>query len=53
MEWNLGATIWKKSVLAIDEILKVLNEACIQRVKINFAMDHSQKSVVFVYSQIF
>jgi hypothetical protein len=30
MEWNLSATIWKKRVLAIDEILEVLDEACVQ-----------------------
>ena len=53
MKWNLGATIWKKRVLAIDEVLEVLNETCVQWVEVYLAMHDSQQSVVFVDGQIF
>jgi len=53
MEWNLGATIWKKRVLAIDEVLEVLNETGVQWVEVYLAMYDSQQSVVFVNGQIF
>jgi len=42
MKGYLSTTIWQKSVLAIDNVLEVLNNACIKWVKIYFAVHDSK-----------
>ena len=53
MEWNLGATVWKKWVLAVNEVLEVLDKTCVKWVEIDLAMHNSQQAVVLIDSQIF
>lgn len=36
-----GDAVWKISLLRVDDVLEKLAEACVERVKIDSAMDYS------------
>jgi len=52
VEWNLGDAARYYGILAIYNILKVLNQTSVQRVNIVFAMDKFKQTIVLIDSQI-
>ena len=52
MEWNLGDAARYHGILAIYNILKVLNQTRVQRVNIVFAMDKFKQTIVLINRQI-
>lgn len=53
MEWYHRDTAWHHRVLAINDVLKVLNKALVQWVQVRLSVHKLQESVVLVDSQIF
>jgi len=42
IEWNLIYWVWQVSIMTINNVLEVLWETSVQRIKINFAVDDSK-----------
>lgn len=53
VKWNLGAAVWKHCVLAINDILEVLNKTSVKRIEVDLSMNDPEKSVVLINRQIF
>ena len=52
VERNLVHWVWQVGALAIDDVLEVLGKPCIERVQVDFAVNHLEEPVVLVYSQV-